>query len=124
MLAAPLLVTTLASADTGHLSDSASVVSNPDSILGPSRRFPHTRAQLSAIAREYKPVDSSGTESDAETEFSGRVSSLLVKQVAALLDDEKEDELKNLLKATFGMDDEAASSASGHVSPPTDLWRQ
>ncbi|KAH9946502.1 hypothetical protein B0H21DRAFT_743133 [Amylocystis lapponica] len=64
--------------------------------------FPHTRAQLSAIARQYKPYDN-----DLDTE-DGRVNSAFVARVANLLDNEHEDELKTLLKDTFGpsVDDE------------------
>ena len=97
----------------------------PHRHLSQSQKFPHTRAQLSNIAREYhfrKLVPgagtslgsaSSGTESDVDDggkwEDEARVSSSLVRQVAALLDEEKEDELKELLKTTFEMDNDAVS---------------
>ena len=65
--------------------------------------FPHTRAQLFAIARLYKPAD--GSDNDADPDDS-RVSASLVAKVASLLDHEHEDELKVLLRATFsGIDD-------------------
>ncbi|KAI5122503.1 hypothetical protein M0805_001411 [Coniferiporia weirii] len=88
-----------------------------------TQKFPHTRAQLAIIARDHRfrelaggPV--SGNESDADAEDSGRwgdeqeahVSSALVRQVAALLDGEKEDELKDVLRKTFEMDDEASEA--------------
>ena len=70
----------------------------------PSTRFPHTRAQLSAISRLYKPADSG--DNDAEPDDS-RITASFVAKVASLLDLEHEDELKALLKANFsGMDDD------------------
>jgi hypothetical protein len=66
-------------------------------------KFPHTRAQLSAIARQNKPLDS--YDSDADGDEYSRVSSALVSKVVSLLDNEQEDELKTLLKGTYGMDD-------------------
>lgn len=104
MLAAPSIVQSLSD---GNFSDSGSV-SGLDSSAHP--KFPHTRAQLTAIAREYKPVDSSGTDSDAEGEYVGRVSSALVKLVAGLLDEENEEGLKALLKENFGIDNNAVST--------------
>lgn len=88
--------------DPGSLSDSG---------LDPVPRFPHTRAQLSAIARQNKPLDN--YDSDAEGEEYNRVSSSLVSRVVALLVDEHEDELKVLLKSTYGMDEETVCS---HIS--------
>ncbi|KAJ7695120.1 hypothetical protein B0H17DRAFT_930914 [Mycena rosella] len=70
----------------------------------PSRPFPHTRAQLSAIARQYKPLPGDGY--DGEPEDDTRVSTEFVEQIVALLVDEREDELKALLKAAYGMDEE------------------
>ncbi|KAF8885020.1 hypothetical protein BD779DRAFT_1801509 [Infundibulicybe gibba] len=84
--------------DTGNPSDAA------NGELSVSPKFPHTRAQLSAIARQHKPLDS--YDSDAETDDLNRVTSLLVNKVVALLVDEQEDELKILLKETYGIDDE------------------
>ena len=64
-----------------------------------STHFPHTRAQLSAIARLYKPADNGDNDAD--------VSANLVAKVASLLDREHEDELKALLRASYsGIDDE------------------
>ncbi|CAL1714930.1 unnamed protein product [Somion occarium] len=72
-------------------------------------RFPHTRAQLSAIARQYRPSDHYDDDPDADD--SSPVTSTLVTRVASLLDNEHEDELKELLKETFGpsIDDEELS---------------
>ena len=92
--------------EPGIISDSGS----PHESLPPptSTHFPHTRAQLSAIARLYKPADSG--DNDVETDDS-RVSSSLVAKVASLLDHEHEDELKALLKASFaGIDDDMVRS--------------
>ncbi|KAJ6591848.1 hypothetical protein DFH09DRAFT_1259352 [Mycena vulgaris] len=67
-------------------------------------RFPHTRAQLSAIARQYKPLPSDVY--DGEPDDDTRVSGEFVEQIVRLLVDEREDELKALLKSAYGMDDE------------------
>lgn len=101
-LALPLTTTY----DSGSFSDPGSI-SGYDSSSTMSK-LPHTRAQLSAIARQHKPLDS--YDSDADGDDFNRVSSSLVNRVAALLDDEQEDELKVLLKSTYGMDDETVSS--------------
>ena len=67
-------------------------------------RFPHTRAQLTAIARQHRPLD----HYDEDDDDAGRISAAFVTRVAALLDAEHEEELKVLLKDTFGpaIDDE------------------
>lgn len=62
-------------------------------------RFPHTRAQLTAIARQYRPLDNYDDDGDND---STRVSTALVNKVASLLDAEREEDLKNLLRDTFG----------------------
>ncbi|KAH9852074.1 hypothetical protein C2E23DRAFT_827414 [Lenzites betulinus] len=77
------------------ISDAVSIHSDHDHSGSP--RFPHTRAQLSAIARQYKPdtyVDSDGDAAAISTSF--------VARVVGLLDGEREDEVKSLLKDTFG----------------------
>ncbi|KAL4063202.1 hypothetical protein V8B97DRAFT_1955637 [Scleroderma yunnanense] len=67
------------------------------------QRFPHTRAQLSAIYRQYKgPLESCEDNDDEST----RITTSLVTKVVALLGDEHEDELKELLKTSFGVDDD------------------
>ncbi|KAF8199165.1 hypothetical protein BJ912DRAFT_951130 [Pholiota molesta] len=68
-------------------------------------KFPHTRAQLSAFARQYKPAEA--YESDAEQDEYGRVPQSLVNEVVSLLVEEREDELKGLLKRTYLMDEES-----------------
>jgi hypothetical protein len=72
---------------------------------GSMGKFPHTRAQLSAIARQYKPQDS--YDSDAEADEYNRVPQSIVNEVVSLLVDEREDELKTLLKTNYVMDDES-----------------
>ncbi|KIJ61995.1 hypothetical protein HYDPIDRAFT_115145 [Hydnomerulius pinastri MD-312] len=68
------------------------------------QRFPHTRAQLSAIVRQHKsPIE--GYDVD-DIDESSRISTSLVNKVAGLLADEQEDELKQLLKNTYGVDDD------------------
>ncbi|KAJ3520629.1 hypothetical protein NMY22_g12664 [Coprinellus aureogranulatus] len=64
-------------------------------------KFPHTRAQLAELARQYKPQAD-----DEDTEDAQRVPASHVVTVANLLLDEKEDELKRLLRETYGMDDD------------------
>ncbi|KAG6856661.1 hypothetical protein H0H87_002038 [Tephrocybe sp. NHM501043] len=81
--------------DSGSMSDSGAE-SMP--------KFAHTRAQLSAIARQHKPLETYDNSADPE-EFN-RVSSSFVNRVVALLVDEQEEELKGLLQSTYGMDDE------------------
>jgi hypothetical protein len=87
----------------GHsnISDSPSL---RESLPSPaSTHFPHTRAQLTAIARLYKPTDSGDNDTDPDD---SRVSASLVAKVASLLDHEHEDELKAILRASFsGIDD-------------------
>ena len=68
-------------------------------------KFPHTRAQLSAIARQFKPQDLDDT--DLEPDDYNRVPQSFVNQIVSLLVDEKEDDLKILLKSTFAMDDDS-----------------
>ena len=88
----------ISSFDSGSLSDASSADGS-----GPPR-FPHTRAQLSAIARQCKPPEN--YDGDAEGDDFGRVSSFFVTQIVDLINDDREDELKTLLKETYTMDDE------------------
>jgi len=92
-----------------------------------SNKYPHTRAQLSYIARQYKPSvytfpgfetsdngDADNLHSN-EAELNGNrqgVSQALVKEVVSLLGEEKDEELKTLLKESYGMDDDSVSSCS------------
>ncbi|KAJ7224486.1 hypothetical protein GGX14DRAFT_425905 [Mycena pura] len=70
-----------------------------------SRPFPHTRAQLVAIARQFKPLPIDAYDPEPDDDFQ-RVPSELVDQVVSLLREEQEDELKTVLKNTYGMDDD------------------
>lgn len=87
--------------------DSRTGVATPQELSAPPR-FPHTRAQLTSIARQYRPLDTYDEEVDDD---SNRVSSALVARVASLLDAEREEDLKNLLRDTFGpaIDDDEVS---------------
>lgn len=84
---------------------------SPDCIIdhgfasvGQVQRFPHTRAQLSAIIRQHRsPLE--GVDTD-EGDDLNRVSTTLVNRVASLLADEQEDALKGLLKSEYGVDDD------------------
>ncbi|KAJ3754135.1 hypothetical protein EV360DRAFT_52192 [Lentinula raphanica] len=68
-------------------------------------KFPHTRAQLAAFSRQYKASDSYDSDAEGGDELA-RVPSTLVNRVVSLLVDEHEDELKDLLKETYGVDDQ------------------
>lgn len=119
-------------ANDGNLSDTGSNGYLSAADVNSSRRargtpkFPHLRARLAVIAREHKQLsanrDSSGAESDVDADgdglVGGPVSAMLVKNVAELLDQEKEEDLKILLKSNFDMDDDAVSvSVLGTVLP-------
>ncbi|KAF8449124.1 hypothetical protein L210DRAFT_977922 [Boletus edulis BED1] len=71
---------------------------------GQVQRFPHTRAQLSAIIRQHRPP-LEGYDAD-DGDDTNRVSTTLVSRVASLLADEQEDNLKELLKSECGVDDD------------------
>lgn len=129
----PQRTISVTSVNDGNVSDSGSGYYSGPEVLASSRankhipqtqKFPHLRGQLSIIAREYRfrklsltvsssLGSSSGADSDADDSYrweeDARVSSSLIREVAALLDEEKEDELKELLKSTFEMDDAAVS---------------
>lgn len=84
-------------------------VSGLTSELSAPTKFPHTRAQLSAIARQHRSTDS--YENENELEDHSRVDSTYVAKVVGLLDEEHEDELKSLLKETYNVDDETVRIA-------------
>lgn len=82
---------------------------------GQVQRFPHTRAQLSAIIRQHRsPLD--GYDADDGDDLN-RVSTALVNKVASLLADEQEDLLKVVLKSECGVDDDMVSVSSPNLSP-------
>ena len=87
-----------------NVRSSSPALSTPHELSAPPR-FPHTRAQLTAIARQYRPLDN--YEDDNES-GSASISSALVARVATLLDAEREEDLKNLIRDSFGpsIDDE------------------
>ena len=97
-----------------HARPDSQAASAPQELSAPPR-FPHTRAQLTAIARQYRPLDNYEDDNDDD---SSRVSSALVARVASLLDAEREEDLKNLLRDTFGpaIDDEEVSKSTKHSS--------
>ncbi|KAI0731262.1 hypothetical protein C8Q76DRAFT_613592 [Earliella scabrosa] len=95
-LGAPSIALLRPTSSLSSFSDSASLHNDHDQTGTP--RFPHTRAQLAAIARLYKPDAFTG---DAEGDHNS-ISSSLVARVVSLLDGEREDELKGLLKDMFG----------------------
>ncbi|KAL0060888.1 hypothetical protein AAF712_012352 [Marasmius tenuissimus] len=71
-----------------------------------THKFPHTRAQLASFARQQKSSnDSHDSDADPIEDLNG-VSSTLANKVIALLVDEREEELKKLLKETYSFDDQ------------------
>lgn len=67
-------------------------------------KFPHTRAQLSAFARQYKPNESYESE---ELDDYHKVPTSLVNEVVSLLTDERDDELQDLLKRMYSMNEQS-----------------
>jgi hypothetical protein len=90
--------------DSGDVFDTGLALSEQSA---PATKFPHTRAQLAAIARQHRPTDN--YENDVEAEDLGRLDASYVTKVVGLLDEEHEDELKSLLKNTYNVDDETVS---------------
>ena len=81
-----------------------------DGAAGQVQRFPHTRAQLSAIIRQHRsPLE--GYDAD-DGDDPNRVSTALVTRVASLLANEQEDALKDILKSECGVDDDMVSASS------------
>ncbi|KAI6044215.1 hypothetical protein EDC04DRAFT_2643476 [Pisolithus marmoratus] len=70
-----------------------------------AQKFPHTRAQLSAIYRQHKGGLLEGYEYNNDGDESARISTSVVMEVVALLGDEQEDKLKELLQTNFGVHD-------------------
>ncbi|KAH9933329.1 uncharacterized protein B0H18DRAFT_1208064 [Fomitopsis serialis] len=98
MLATPTISIPLPSS---NLSEAHSLTGQD---LSAPPKFPHTRAQLSAIARQHKSsLDTFEGDPDGDDP---RINSSLVGKVVMLLTNEREDELKALLKGTFGRIDE------------------
>ncbi|KAG1811416.1 uncharacterized protein BJ212DRAFT_1277627 [Suillus subaureus] len=79
-------------------------VSESGSVLT-SQRFPHTRAQLLAIIRQQK-WGADGFDGDGDVDESTRISTSFVTKVAGFLANEQEDELKESLKTTCGVEDD------------------
>ena len=78
-------------------------------------KFPHTRALLTALAREYGTTTRTSAKpasehSDSEPDSGGEVDTFnsdnLVAQVIQLLDEDEEEKVKNLLKENFDITDE------------------
>ncbi|KAG1876623.1 hypothetical protein DFJ58DRAFT_755294 [Suillus subalutaceus] len=83
--------------ESDDLSESGSVLT--------SQRFPHTRAQLLAIIRQQKG-GADGFDGDGDVDESIRISTSFVTKVAGFLANEQEDELKESLKTTCGVEDD------------------
>ena len=90
---------------------------NASELGSAAQRFPHIRAQLSAIYQQHKgPLE--GCE-DNEDELT-RITTSLVTKVASLLGDEREDELKMLLKTSLGVDDDTVCGSLIHSVSSSD----
>ncbi|KAF8573761.1 hypothetical protein K439DRAFT_1642732 [Ramaria rubella] len=70
-----------------------------------SLKYPHTRAILAAIAASVKPQDGDGQDVDQEGDEVQGINSALISRVVTLLQEEKEDELKEYLKRAFAIPD-------------------
>ena len=90
---------------------------NASELGSAAQRFPHIRAQLSAIYQQHKgPLESC---EDTEDELT-RITTSLVTKVASLLGDEREDELKMLLKTSLGVDDDTVCGSLMHSVSSSD----
>ena len=78
---------------------------------GVDSKYPHTRAILLAIAAGLKQFDGEGTDTDHECDDGQRINSAFVSQVVTLLQEEKEDELKELLKQVFSLPADVVSGS-------------
>lgn len=74
-------------------------------------KYPHTRAVLAAIGASMRPPDVDSVDTDQDGDEGQRVSPALVSRVVTLLQEEKEDELKEHLKQTFSILDAVVSDA-------------
>ena len=73
------------------------------------QRFPHTRAQLLAIIRQQKG-GSDSFDGDGDGDESNRISTSFVTRVVGFLANEQEDDLKELLKTTCGVEHDIVHS--------------
>jgi hypothetical protein len=81
-----------------------------------TKGFPHIRAVLATIARQYRSDLDLGTIGDE-----GRVDSALVNRVFTLLDNEDEEQLQALLKETYSIaDDEEVRTSPTFISSVQD----
>ncbi|KDQ19151.1 hypothetical protein BOTBODRAFT_103526 [Botryobasidium botryosum FD-172 SS1] len=84
----------------------------PDPTL-PASKFLHIRAFLSSLAKEYGRTDIPGIPLENEGADTGDDGDLgkdkdITRRVVALLEEENEDELRDLLKESFGISDDSA----------------
>ena len=86
-----------------------SMASDPDQSSAASAKYPHTRAILAAIAASAKLSDTESLDTDQDGDEGQRISPALVSRVVTLLQEEKEDELKEHLKQAFSMPDTVVS---------------
>ena len=78
-----------------------------DSFNDSGPRFPHVRALLSAMARQHRAA---GDSYDSEGEGEGQVPSGFVSRVVGMLDEEHEEELKQMLKEHYpSLEDDVVS---------------
>jgi hypothetical protein len=99
------------------------------------QKYPHTRAQLASIGRQYSAksltdANNNGTESPYDSQSSAlgladeegelnRIPSSFLNRVVGLLVNENEDELKGFLKDSYHIDDDEGVSCSLPYSDPS-----
>jgi hypothetical protein len=88
---------------------------------GPPPRFPHVRAALNSLARQHKPLDPDDAAAAGDDDAaSPRVSADTLAAAVGLLEDEDEDGLQALLRATFGL---APDEVGPRSRPASCCWR-
>jgi len=88
-----------------------SMTSEMEQSSATSTKYPHTRAILAAIAASVKLRDSESLDTDQDGDEGHRISPALVSRVVTLLQEEKEDELKQHLKRAFSIPETVVSDA-------------
>ena len=86
-----------------------SMVSDTEHSNTVPTKYPHTRAILAAIAASVKLPDTESLDPDQDSDEGQRISPALVSRVVTLLQEEKEDELKEHLRQAFSIPDTVVS---------------
>lgn len=80
-------------------------------------KYPHTRAVLVAIAASVKSSNGDIIDMDQDGDDGQRISPPLVSRVVTLLQEEKEDELKEYLRQTFTIPNTVVSKTLYSLMP-------